>query len=151
MKETTTSRSATAMIFHDGKLLMLLRDDIPTIPAPDTWSLIGGTMEEGEEPLEAFKREAKEEMGVVPANITYIGKPDRERYRYFAHLTDEEREKVKLGNEGQRLKFFEIDELKEDIKTNPRMKKWIDNHLDKIKYLAVTPNPDPDFVKDLLD
>jgi len=100
--------------------------------------------------LETLKREILEEIGVVPANITYIGKPDRERYRYFAHLTDEEKAKVKLGNEGQKLGFFEIDELL-NIKTTPRMKKWIDNHLDKIKHLAITSNPDPDFVKDLLD
>ena len=73
-KDTAT---ATALIFHDGKLLMLLRDDIPTIPSPDTWSLIGGTMEDGETPLETLKREVQEEIGVVPSNITYIGKPDR--------------------------------------------------------------------------
>jgi 8-oxo-dGTP diphosphatase len=146
-KDTAT---ATALIFHDGKLLMLLRDDIPTIPSPDTWSLIGGTMEDGETPLETLKREVQEEIGVVPSNITYIGKPDRERYRYFAHMTDEERLKVKLGNEGQKLEFFEIDELK-NIKTNPRMKKWIDNHSDKIKYLANTPDADVSSVKDLLD
>jgi len=31
------------------------------------------------------------------------------------------------------------------------MKEWVASHLDKIKYLAITPDPGPDFVKELLD
>ena len=150
MEKDNISRAATAFIFHEGKLLMLLRDGIPTIPSPNTWSLIGGTMEEGETPLETLKRELGEEIRVVPAKITYIGESGPGEYRYFAHLTEEEKEKVKLGNEGQRLGFFEIDELK-DIKIGSRMKEWVASHLDKIKYLAITPDPGPDFVKELLD
>ena len=47
-----------------GDLLLLLRDDIPTIGHPDHWNLVGGAIEEGEGPEEAVLRETEEEIGV---------------------------------------------------------------------------------------
>ena len=46
------------------KYLFVLRDDKPNIPNPNCWALIGGGIEKGEEPIEALKREVKEEIGI---------------------------------------------------------------------------------------
>lgn len=56
---------ATALLFDkNGRLLMYLRDDKPSIPFPNHWDLFGGHVEEGETPTEALKREVEEEIGV---------------------------------------------------------------------------------------
>ena len=57
---------AQALLFdRDGKLLIYLRDDKPTIPFPNHWDLFGGHVEEGETPEQALCRELREEIGVT--------------------------------------------------------------------------------------
>lgn len=57
---------AQALLFDpDGKLLIYLRDDKPTIPFPNYWDLFGGHVEAGETPEQALCRELQEEIGVV--------------------------------------------------------------------------------------
>jgi len=57
---------AQALLFDgDGKLLIYLRDDKPTIPFPNHWDLFGGHVEVGETPDEALCRELQEEIGVA--------------------------------------------------------------------------------------
>ena len=57
---------AQAMLFdRDGKLLIYLRDDKPTIPFPNHWDLLGGHVEAGETPEQALCRELREEIGVT--------------------------------------------------------------------------------------
>ena len=46
------------------KYIFVLRDNKPTIPRPNTWSILGGGIEEGETPLEAVLREVKEEFDI---------------------------------------------------------------------------------------
>jgi len=56
---------AQALLFdRDGKLLIYLRDDKPSIPFPNHWDLIGGHVEAGETPEEALCREVHEEIDV---------------------------------------------------------------------------------------
>lgn len=56
---------AQALLFdRDGRLIIYLRDDKPTIPFPNHWDLIGGHVEAGETPEVALVREAREEIGV---------------------------------------------------------------------------------------
>ena len=57
---------AQALLFdRDGKLLIYLRDDKPTIPFPNHWDLFGGHVEAGETPEQALCRELQEEIGVA--------------------------------------------------------------------------------------
>jgi len=142
-------RSVTAMFFHNGKLLMLLRDDKPGVVNPNVWGIIGGGIDGNETPLEAIKRESKEEISVAPSGLIYMGKSSREKYRFFAYLTDIDKHQISLGDEGQGLRFFEID-LLSTIKTTPKMKEWIDKYLDQIRYLSTTPNLKPNSIWGLL-
>ena len=58
-------RIAAALLFdRDGRLLIYLRDDKPTIPFSNHWDLFGGHVEPGETPEQALVREIKEEIGV---------------------------------------------------------------------------------------
>lgn len=53
---------AIAIIYREGKFLVQLRDNIPTIIHPGCWALFGGHLEIGETPESALIREIKEEI-----------------------------------------------------------------------------------------
>ncbi|NLZ92664.1 MAG: NUDIX domain-containing protein, partial [Firmicutes bacterium] len=55
-----------------GELLFYKRDNKPRIPFPGYWDLIGGHIEEGENPKEALVREIKEELGIEIHGITFF-------------------------------------------------------------------------------
>jgi 8-oxo-dGTP diphosphatase len=65
---------AICVLYREGKLLMQLRDDIPTILYPGVWGLFGGHMEAGETPEVAMLREVAEEIGyTLPASFSKFG------------------------------------------------------------------------------
>src|SRR5689334_9608515 len=54
--------AAALLVTGDGRYLMQLRDDIPTIMLPDHWSLFGGSVDPGETVEAALRRELMEEL-----------------------------------------------------------------------------------------
>jgi 8-oxo-dGTP diphosphatase len=58
-----TIEIAIAILPFEGKFLMQLRDNIPSIPSPGLWGLFGGHIEPGETPEVAVEREVLEEIG----------------------------------------------------------------------------------------
>lgn len=102
------------------KYLFVLRDDKPNIPNPNCWSLIGGGIEEGEEPVEALKREIKEEigiklydikkLGVIEVPLTVNGKTKTMLGHTFLAYIDAEIKDIEL-KEGQRVEYFTLDEI----------------------------------------
>ncbi|MEY2984450.1 MAG: hypothetical protein RLZZ568_1067 [Cyanobacteriota bacterium] len=63
---------ALAILYQENKLLMQLRDDIPTIVYPGCWACFGGHLERGESPLAAVKREIWEEIGFQMVDPVYL-------------------------------------------------------------------------------
>ena len=51
------------------RILLLLRND--NADEPNTWALVGGGIDDGENVLEGLKREVKEEMSIDPDIIEY--------------------------------------------------------------------------------
>ena len=106
-------RKGCSIIFINDKreILLLLRDNIPTIPYPDMWDIPGGHVETDETPEQCIVREMKEEMDLDIKGFqifSVIDFDDREEYTFWMkanlnisdiHLT-----------EGQRLKWFSEDE-----------------------------------------
>jgi ADP-ribose pyrophosphatase YjhB (NUDIX family) len=108
------NRAALAFILYQKKILLLHRDNVPTIPNPDKWGAIGGIVEEGETYDKGIRREIKEETNLEPRNIKRLGRlpsPNWVEQTYLVWLDDDEVEKVQLGNEGQELRFFSLEEL----------------------------------------
>lgn len=71
----------------------------------------GGKKEKGETPEETLLRELEEEISVRPKKYSLISKtPFLPKYYYFVELCKEEASKVKLGDEGQKLEFFTLEE-----------------------------------------
>jgi len=99
-----------------GELLHLLRDDNPNIPFPNQWVGLGGIVEKDESFEEAIQRELKEEIGIdisKPQLLKVYNWPEKTEAIFYTKL-DLDIDKIQL-KEGQRLKYFSIDELQ---KTN---------------------------------
>jgi 8-oxo-dGTP diphosphatase len=109
MKKTTSS-----FVIYQEKLLLLLRDNNPAIENPNTWQTIGGFVEAEETFEAAIRREIQEETNLTPAHVEYLGKRagvNHELAIYVVRLTEQEVKALQLGNEGQALQFFAVDEL----------------------------------------
>lgn len=59
-----TAVGTTFVAQDTGRMLLNLRSN--DVSYPHTWSFWGGKIEKGEQPLDALRRELKEEMGFVP-------------------------------------------------------------------------------------
>ena len=63
---------ALAMLQRDGRWLIQLRDEIPTIVAPGCWGLFGGHLEAGETPEQGLRRELLEEISWQPPDLELV-------------------------------------------------------------------------------
>jgi 8-oxo-dGTP diphosphatase len=96
-----------------GRVLLQLRDDIPTIPFPGMWAIPGGMLEPPETPLACIVREVAEELGVemAPADVTHLMTRTRSygvEHTFTARL-DVPAEEIRL-TEGQRVAWFPVAE-----------------------------------------
>jgi len=135
-------RTSHAIVLSDGKILMVLRDDKPGLPDANTWTFPGGQMELGENFLDTMRRELKEEIGITPQDITEIGiiintVTRSQHHTYVSVLTPEEAGAVKLGNEGQELKFFTFSEMQE-VACAKYVSKFLSQYTEGIKKLVET-------------
>lgn len=69
--------AVAAIIRHqDGRYLLQLRDSIPDIPCPGHWGLFGGSIEAGEAPAEALRRELREELELSARDPVFFTRLD---------------------------------------------------------------------------
>lgn len=54
--------AAALLVLNDGRYVMQLRDALPQIFYPGHWGCFGGAVDCTEEPLEALRREVREEL-----------------------------------------------------------------------------------------
>ncbi len=127
-------QGAVAIIIYHKKILLLLRDNNPDIPSPNAWQLPGGQTEEGEDHLQTMQRELLEEISMIPHDLTPLGKTPDSIWVYMALLEDKEAAHIKLGSEGQELRFFLPEELN-NLLLSRRMKLYMDNYQNGLKTL----------------
>ena len=94
------------------QVLLVLRDNKPSIPFPNTWALLGGYLEENEPPEVAIRRELLEEMelelGEVKFFKSYVWEECDEPI--FWTRIDLDICNTKL-HEGQKLAYFSREEI----------------------------------------
>jgi 8-oxo-dGTP diphosphatase len=105
-----------SIIFHNSshQVLLVLRDDLPTIPYPDMWDLPGGHIEEHETAEECIVREMLEEIEINVEGCRLFRTYDfSDRTEYvFVRPADFELEQITL-HEGQRLQWFSREEAEQ--------------------------------------
>ncbi|OLP17871.1 NUDIX hydrolase [Leptolyngbya sp. 'hensonii'] len=73
MSSSLMREVAIAILYQQGKFLLQLRDEIPSIVYPGQWGLFGGHLEPEESADVAVRRELQEEIGHVPPILTKFG------------------------------------------------------------------------------
>jgi 8-oxo-dGTP pyrophosphatase MutT (NUDIX family) len=111
---------AALIVAPDGRYLLQLRDDIPKIFYPGYWGCFGGAVNDGEDPVEALKRELYEEIEMtvqvfrkfvgLDFDLVPIGKQKYCRDFFEVNTTEEEIERLVL-HEGAAMKLFTPSEL----------------------------------------
>lgn len=71
-------RIVLAVLTVGGGYALQLRDDVPTVASPGHWALFGGSVNDGETPAAAIRREIREELGLDVAGWRPLW-----RIRYF--------------------------------------------------------------------
>ena len=79
-----------ATLLVEQSILVILRDNKPDIPWPNTWELPGGGREGQETPLECLQREVWEALGRI----------SQEQYR-----------EIRFGDEGQEFKLMPVEDF----------------------------------------
>ena len=109
-------------LIKDNEVLVILRDDKPTISFPNMWDFPGGARDGKEGPFECVAREVKEELSLDISKDQIIWSkvvPSMENKNLDAHfmvakITDKDMRSVVFGDEGQTWKMMPIVEFMSD-------------------------------------
>jgi 8-oxo-dGTP diphosphatase len=94
------------------QIFLILRDDVPTIPYPNTWDLPGGHLEEGETPEQAIRREMKEELELDLGEFILFKEYHHEAFDEYVFLKRIDLDPATIPlHEGQRIAYFSQDEV----------------------------------------
>jgi 8-oxo-dGTP pyrophosphatase MutT (NUDIX family) len=120
--------SAAIIILDDGRYLLQLRDELEFIWYPGHWGCFGGGVEQGEDALEALKRELKEELGFECTEANFFIEIDFDlsglnhgryyRKYYVIHMSLAEMNQLCLG-EGKAVEAFDGDSVLGRLEVTP--------------------------------
>jgi len=121
--------AAALLVTPDGRYLMQLRDDKPSILLPGHWALFGGTVDAGETAAAAMRRELVEELEFAPPDITAFSEmvvelpfapPRFDRMSFFVVPITERQEQAMVQHEGAGRRLF----TPEAVAREPRVAPW---------------------------
>jgi ADP-ribose pyrophosphatase YjhB (NUDIX family) len=129
---------SAAIVTHQKRILLFLRDNNSQIRDPNRWSLIGGHSEGDETSDDALIREVQEEISITPSRIKFqfkfIGNHNEDLSIYHINLASVEACNIKLGNEGQKVEFFTFEQL-ENLPLTENLELIYDSKKELIKNL----------------
>lgn len=125
---TIATGAAVAFRNPEGAILLVQRDDRPGIANPGCWSLPGGYLEPGERPIDAARRECREELEIEPRLSRFIGLyPDDGRaIALYAAALKTPAESIVL-HEGQRVEWVRPREA-----LDRNLSPWLRPYLERI-------------------
>ena len=109
-----------AIIYKNNQFLLQLRDNSKKISYPNHWSFFGGEVENNENDEDALLRELKEEIAWMPNKInyytTFLDYSTNAEVKLYLIKFESNNTKLNL-NEGQKMKWFRLEDIKTLIKT----------------------------------
>lgn len=120
--------AAALLVTADGRYLMQRRDAKPTILLPDHWALFGGTIDQGEAPEAALRRELMEELEFPAGTVTAFSEmivelplnPRRfDRMSFFEVPVDERAIDAMVLHEGAEKRLFALPALAVELRVAP--------------------------------
>ena len=117
-KVANKSASAVAVIYNNT-VLLAKRSEIcyitgRKVPYGGYWSVLGGTIDEGESPKDCAVRELKEESGISldVKKVKFLKKIPEKKIKFYLHYCEINKfPKVVLNEEHTEYGFFRIDTL----------------------------------------
>ena len=111
--------TAGAIIFNDRKQVLLLKH---RFRAGSGWGLPGGFLEQGEQPIEALRRELREEIGLELEDVEVFAarsfkKPKQVEVLFRAHANANVKP---VTMEVERAEWFSLDSLPEGLPRDQR-------------------------------
>jgi 8-oxo-dGTP pyrophosphatase MutT (NUDIX family) len=119
---------AALMVTPDGRYLMQLRDNKPTIIIPDHWALFGGTIESGENAEAALRRELVEELEYRARDAVFFTElviglpfaaPRIDRMSFFAVPIEAHDVPAMVQHEGANRRLFTAEALAAEARVAP--------------------------------
>jgi 8-oxo-dGTP diphosphatase len=113
-EEKELFKSALAILFNKDAQVLLLKRSFEENWMPHKWALVGGKIEEGEEPVEACKREIMEETGIEVNKFKesfVIQRNDTNVEHVFIGMYDGKPHDVKLNEEHCGYGWFSKEEI----------------------------------------
>jgi len=119
---------AAILVLEDGRYLLQHRDDLPHIWYPDHWGCFGGSVEPREDPVDALRRELREELALefgvaeffiqIDFDLSGLGLGKYYRKYYVVPMTMGRMTGLSLG-EGKALAAFDGDTILGVLKMTP--------------------------------
>jgi 8-oxo-dGTP diphosphatase len=126
-----TPAGVVNFMLSGNQFFLILRDNKPEISFPNMWSPVTGGIEKGETMFEAVERECLEEIAIIPKYLKILGVSAKGNGFFLSRLTEEERERIVLG-EGQKYDFFSFEELAK-IEIGGAFNIYLNKHKDVFK------------------
>lgn len=105
--------AAGIILINSAKqILLILRDDIPSIPFPNHWDIPGGHLMAGESPEACVRREMLEEMELELGAIQLFKEYERDDLHEFIYWKEIDLKPTSIRlHEGQKAEYFTREQI----------------------------------------